>query len=129
MTKLEPGEPDRFRTRKRWFFLALAVGSALAVLVVGTLFGVVGDGDSAPTVVPPSVHATPPPPPVATEPAVRATEPAVRAPPIVDAPPAPSADGQSREITTHGPDGSTTKTVVSPDGTVLSTTTTRDASN
>jgi hypothetical protein len=128
MTKLEPGERDRFRTRKRWFFLALAVGSALAVLVVGTLFGIVGDGDSASTVVPPTVHAVPPPPapveaaPVVAAPAGSVPEAPFRAPPGLK-------PGQPREVMTHGPDGSTTRSVVSPDGTVLSTTTTRDASN
>jgi len=41
----------------------------------------------------------------------------VRAPPALQA-------GQPRQVTTHGPDGSTTTTVVAPDGTVLNTTTT-----
>ena len=111
MTKLEPGQRGAGRTRKRWFFLALAVGSALAVLVVGTLFGVVGDDDSAPTVVPPTVHVTPRPP----APVVAA--PPVSAPPVVRAPPASSGDDMSEplEATTRSRDGRTI--VASPDGT------------
>jgi hypothetical protein len=125
MAELEPGQRDAGRTRKRWFFLALAVGSALAVLVVGTLFGVIGDGDSVPATVQPVVRSTPH-PPVPPAPVVAA--PAVSAPPPVRAPPT-SSTGQPRQVTTHGPDGSTTTTVVLPDGTVSNTTTTPGASN
>ena len=119
MTKLEPGQRGP-STRRRWFFLALAVGGALAVLVVGTLFGVLGDSESGQQPVPPIVHSMPRP----TAPVVAA--PVVTAPPVVGAPPAPSGDGatQQREITTHGPDGTTT-IVVTSDGTVMSTTATR----
>jgi hypothetical protein len=117
MTKLEPGQ-RRPTTRRRWLVLALAVGGALAVLVVGTLFGVIGARDSAPTVQP--IVRTPRLPAPVGAPAP------IGAAPVVRAPPAPSGDGsdQPREITTQGPDGTTT-TVVSPDGTVMSTTTTR----
>jgi len=111
MAELEPGQRGAGRTRKRWFLLALAVGSALAVLVVGTLFGVLGDGDSAPTVVQPTVHVTPHPP------AAAVSAPPVSAPPVVRAPPASSGDGTSEplEATTRGRDGRTI--VASPDGT------------
>jgi len=106
--------------------LALAVGSALAVLVVGTLFGVLGDDAG-----PPVVRSTPPRPtaPVVAAPAV--TAPSVSAPPVVRAPAAPSGDGasQTREITTQGPDGTTTIVVTSDGTTVSTTTTTRAAPN
>ena len=111
MTKLEPGQRDAGRTRKRWFFLALAVGSALAVLVVGTLFGVLGEDDSAPTVVQPTVHVTPrAPDPVVAAPAVGAT-------PVVRAPPPSSGDAEREplEATTRTRNGTTV--VASPDGT------------
>ena len=129
MTKLEPGQRRAGGTRKRWFFLALAVGSALAVLVVGTLFGVLGEPDSDPPTVHPIVRAP-------SGPAAPFDAAPVVAAPAGSAPSAPSPappawkPGQPREVLTHGPDGSTTRTVVSPDGTVLSTTTTtREASN
>jgi len=128
MTKLEPGQRDAGRTRKRWFFLAVAVGSALAVLVVGTLFGVLGEPDSTPPTVHPIVRGAPPSPgaPVVAAPAVGA--PPAGAPPVVRTPPALST-GQPRQVITHGPDGSTTTTVVAPDGTVLNTTATPGAQN
>ena len=102
--------------------LALAVGSALAVLVVGTLFGVLGDRDAAPPPMQPTVRSTPRP----TVPVV--AEPAVRAPSVVRAPSSGEGADQPREITTHGPDGTTT-VVVTPEGTVMSTTTTAGAPN
>jgi hypothetical protein len=116
MAKLEPGQRKGPGTRRRWIFVALVVGSALAVLVVGTLFGVLGDTASVPQ---PTVRAAPRP----AVPAVAA--PAGIAPQVVRPTAAPQGDAsQTREITTQGPDGTTT-TVVSPDGTVTSTTTTR----
>jgi hypothetical protein len=117
MTTLEPGQRDAGRTRKRWFFLALAVGGTLAVLVVGRLFGVL---ESAPTVVQPTVH-TPSHP--------TAGAPAASAPPLVRAPAAPTAVGKPRQVTTQGPNGSTTTVTVSSDGTVTNSTTTTAAPN